>query len=1493
MADENKGVVIPFSADLSNVLSQVDALQKSVTDVDKKAGAASKTFNGMGRTIGHMFDSSVLKGVSEALSGIGRDLSGISGMSGKSPFVSYVKDVEKLSSKLNSVESRINKINKTGGSAAALRSAEYDYDDTLKNLLKVDELASGRLSASMEKLREAMSAVAGTTLPSKEFQRLESSIAKANEKMAALQQKLKDVKGAGLKDTSQAVQRVQSQINQTSTTIRELEAQKMALSAAGRDKVSGSATAEYRQLQAMYKEAERLSEESAARQVENFNKLTEYQARKSAEFAISSATSGVSILDPKTFQDAQKEIDRTAARVEKLSESMQRLYSSGKIHTDSFGNMQSESDALRQKLDGLYKDQISNLTNGIKTVEAEMSKLSHISLQSPDAAVLQERIGQLRAMLKGVKDEYDRVAAASGGVETQAMKELSGQAELLKSKLDECVAQYDRLMDSGGGKFSGVDTEAYARLAENLKKIQQQLIKTKDAVVKNVQGMSDSANLADQRASAIAQHKAELDAEAQAKASRAAQAKLDAEASRASERTASTFKHMWENIISAYRQGYEELSKIGGKAAGVAHGLGHAAVKAGDNFKSIGSNFSKQAEAMTGSVGVFRNLSSEMRELHGSSAISAAGFSALSGASNAFGTALSAVGVAAKGASIAITAVHVASKTAITVGKTAASVLTSGFRGFLSVTKGTLKALGLFPPKIKVTENAIKKLRQSFTSFYTMFMTRVKRMAVSFVFEDTKSNVGDMARIAAQFNNAVSGLIDSVRALGAQIVAILEPIVATFGPGLSKLIDMLTAAADKAAQFAARVTGNELYVKATKGSSDYAKSLDDTADSTRKANKAAKEYENTVLGFDQLHKLNGKKDVTGLGLDSATLSMAKTQVTALNDLADRIYKAFSSRDFLKGGRLLAEGVNEAFNWIGRVAGWTQNAKKFTSVLTDFKNTTNGFVSGLNPSVIGSSIGDVLNTLSHAVLQLTDPNTGIDFGEIGRKLGQTLGEMFKTIDARAAGTGFMQAMQGVSRYINGILSQSNLFEGLADFLIGSINSSVETFDPDELSDTISGLINSLFYFINRLFDKDAGIDFTNIGSKLGQTLLKSLQKTDWNEVGRGIALTFNALSSTIRGIIETEGLFDEVGASISDVFVGLFENLDDEAVRGVIQKTLDGVLATLQGVWNTTLSDGSTVGESIVNFIRSAFEGIDLGAISDILRNFGGILLTLMGIFTGNPVSIAIGTGLIMMPELVDFFSKVFDGIKSIGSAIYDGITWFVNKVIGVINWAIDLINKIPGVDIEHLDYAGGDRPNRANNDEDFQSRVASGNWDTVMEPPEGLADEWGTTMYGLSSSTYDAGADMSNSWNTTMSDVTTATGNAAAAMSTYAQEINRVFTNAKGHQTVILSPYNVNGYASGGVVGDGQLFIANENGAEMIGTDGGKTAVVNNNQIVSAITTAVKQAFLEAVLTMNNGNGGGESGDIVIYIGDEEVARASLRGQKKIDKRMNYSVAFN
>lgn len=78
---------------------------------------------------------------------------------------------------------------------------------------------------------------------------------------------------------------------------------------------------------------------------------------------------------------------------------------------------------------------------------------------------------------------------------------------------------------------------------------------------------------------------------------------------------------------------------------------------------------------------------------------------------------------------------------------------------------------------------------------------------------------------------------------------------------------------------------------------------------------------------------------------------------------------------------------------------------------------------------------------------------------------------------------------------------------------------------------------------------------------------------------------------------------------------------------------------------------------------------------------------------------------------------------------------------------------------------------------------------------------------------------------------------------------------------------SVDGYASGGFVDTGEMFIAREAGPEMVGRIGNKTAVANNDQITTAIYNAVKSAF---------GSTSGGSTPVVLKINDKVLGQAVI-----------------
>ena len=84
-------------------------------------------------------------------------------------------------------------------------------------------------------------------------------------------------------------------------------------------------------------------------------------------------------------------------------------------------------------------------------------------------------------------------------------------------------------------------------------------------------------------------------------------------------------------------------------------------------------------------------------------------------------------------------------------------------------------------------------------------------------------------------------------------------------------------------------------------------------------------------------------------------------------------------------------------------------------------------------------------------------------------------------------------------------------------------------------------------------------------------------------------------------------------------------------------------------------------------------------------------------------------------------------------------------------------------------------------------------------------------------------------------------------------------------------------YAGGGFPDVGEVFIARESGAELVGSIGGRTAVANNDEIVEAVSSGVYEAVSAAM-----GNGNERPVKVQVYLDSREIRT----GQNRLARAM-------
>lgn len=183
----------------------------------------------------------------------------------------------------------------------------------------------------------------------------------------------------------------------------------------------------------------------------------------------------------------------------------------------------------------------------------------------------------------------------------------------------------------------------------------------------------------------------------------------------------------------------------------------------------------------------------------------------------------------------------------------------------------------------------------------------------------------------------------------------------------------------------------------------------------------------------------------------------------------------------------------------------------------------------------------------------------------------------------------------------------------------------------------------------------------------------------------------------------------------------------------------------------------------------------------------------------------------------------------------------------------------------------------------FQAQMNTGMTDFTTVFPIGWSNMWrGMTNIAIVQ------------WNSVLTVMEKGMNNAVRAVNNVIREINST-SWITGISLGYISQVKVDRIqymADGGFVDEGQLFIARESGAEMVGAMGRRTAVANNDQIVEGISAGVSVAndgVIAAIYALMNII---EDKDLSVSIGDDVIGRSYDRYSRNRGVRVN-SGAFS
>lgn len=539
-----------------------------------------------------------------------------------------------------------------------------------------------------------------------------------------------------------------------------------------------------------------------------------------------------------------------------------------------------------------------------------------------------------------------------------------------------------------------------------------------------------------------------------------------------------------------------------------------------------------------------------------------------------------------------------------------------------------------------------------------------------YVMSQTRLIQGDFLDTADTWANQVKILKQQFQALGAVIggglINALKPFVKAMNTALSGIISFAKTvmnALGKIFGWEYEITsGGQLVDDATIDAiEDEASGLDDVADSAGKAadkmadaKEAAEDYKNTVLGFDELNKLNdttekggsssspsggsgsgktGKASAlpTGGAVNAADVQVSFKRTKALYESEiDTLYDL---------GKYISKTLTKAMNSID----WDSIYEKARGFGTGLANFLNGLINPQLFSALGKTIANSLNTVIYGLNAFAFT---FDFKNLGTSIGTGINSMLIHFDFNALAEGLATWKNNLWDAFNSFVSTVN-WGLLGVSITDGINTYLKTIDWTKRTSALVNFGLGLLRALTRVF---TGIQW----GTLLDGIKEAFKEIDFTEIGTTIITT---LWAGLTGDEMSNSKKEQVFASLSTL---------EEKLDVLTEFTFDA----LYDLYNDFLKP---VGEWILGeeglpklagTVSGFFDLVDWNTLTTNLKKFWGALAR----FT-----IKIGTG------LIDFIDKVNGPLLALA----------INGFATAMDWLADVLNGMSPGFLESLGSALG------------------------------------------------------------------------------------------------------------------------------------------------------------------------------------------------------------
>lgn len=742
-------------------------------------------------------------------------------------------------------------------------------------------------------------------------------------------------------------------------------------------------------------------------------------------------------------------------------------------------------------------------------------------------------------------------------------------------------------------------------------------------------------------------------------------------------------------------------------------------------------------------------------------------------------------------------------------------------------------------------------------------------------------------QFAASMDRAATSLLYLKNSIGAAAA----PLVNALAPALDFVVDKVVTLLNRFNQLVSALSGKTTYTKAVKQQTKYADAVKDDADAADDAKKANDALKRSLTSFDEIHALddnsskdsssskknNGGTETPDYGgmfteekIDGGIADFAKTLKDTINKgdwqglgkmLADKVNSAIDAVDWQGAGKKFGYGLNgiiqtgyyflkyTAFaklgNRFGQFLNMTLAQVDFSKAggllvlkLTSLLDLIGGFLGGLNWGLVTKSITDfwvgffdewtawitkydwtqVGDTFQRKLQEAID-NLGM--GDIANSFWKAFSSAVDAVCDFNSGfyenisnelDGIMEALSGAAVGVGAILafSGANIPLGLGMMAWGAwegyqaikANWDSTTSPVQKVANTILGILAPLQLVIGAI------LAFSGASLPLGIALMA----VGAVELASIVALNWSGLSSNVKSVISTIAAF--AGGALLALGVVL-------ALTGVmlplgIALIAAGAIALVTSValnWNK-VKDGTS------------------GVLGTILSTASKALLPLGIILALTGVALPLGIALIAVGAISLVAQK-----KLNWDSIGDKIKSILGTILGVVSKALLPLGAflaLTGVALPlgiALMAAGAVS----------LAKAKKPDWDTMKKNVGSALDNAKKTADDKLSKLKKAFSDAADAASKAWGNIKLKFGQIKLP------SIKTIWSAATGALAQFIPglpsfSLDWNYYAKGGFPDEGELYIARENGSEMIGRMGNKNVVANNQQIIDGITRGVASA---------------------------------------------------